>query len=128
LRFGYTLCDLPDEIVLLIAAVEEGSCKGVTPILFRNARGLGKPEMIAVPATCFLPEDNLSQERFEGITLLPDSCKPLLTSVGDQRIKTFSILQIGMDVGVEEETADLVSFPTEDPQRVDGARSATDMQ
>jgi len=33
-----------------------------------------------------------------------------------------------MDVGVVEETADLVSFTAEDPQRVDGARGAADMQ
>jgi len=114
--------------VLLIAAVEEGSRKGVKPILFRYARGMGNPEIVAVPATFFLPEDNLSEEHFEGIALLPDGCKPLLTSVGRQRIKTFSILQIGMDVGVVEETADIVSFTAEDPQGVDGARGATDMQ
>lgn len=60
LRSGHTLGDLPDEIVLLIAAVEEGGRKGVEPTLFRNPRGMGKPEMIAVPATFFLPKDNLS--------------------------------------------------------------------
>jgi hypothetical protein len=60
LLFGHTFGNLPDEIVLLIAAVEDSRCKGVEPILFRNPRGMGKPEMIAVPATFFLPENNLS--------------------------------------------------------------------
>lgn len=60
LCFGHTFGNLPDEIVLLIAAVENSGCKGVEPIPFRNARGMGKPEMIAVPATFFLPEYNLS--------------------------------------------------------------------
>jgi len=69
---GHTLCDLPDKIVLLIATVEEGRRKGVISILYCNPRGIGKPEMIAEPATFFLPEDDLSQICIERIVLFPD--------------------------------------------------------
>jgi hypothetical protein len=128
LRFGHAPGNLPDKIVLLIAAEEEGGRKGVEPALFCKPCDVGKPEMIAVPATFLLPKDHLSEKFLKGIDLIPDDCEPLLTGVGRQRIETFSILQIGMDVGVGEETADLVSFTAEDPKWVDGARGATDMQ
>jgi hypothetical protein len=128
LRSGHTLGDLPDQIVFLIAAIEEGGRKGIEPALFRKSCGVGKPEMIAVPATFFLPKGNLSEKCLKEIDLIPDDCEPLLTGVGRQRIEAFSILQIRMDVGVVKETADLVSFTAEDPHRVDGARGATDMQ
>ena len=114
--------------MLLIAAEEEGGRKGVEPAFFCKPCGVGKPEMIAVPATFLLPKGHLSEKFLQGIDLIPDNREPLLTSIGRQRIETFSILQIGMNVGVVEETADLVPFPPEDPERIDRARGATEMQ
>jgi hypothetical protein len=72
LRSGHTFGNLPDEIVLLIAAVKEGGRKGVEPALFRKPCDVGKPEIIAVPATFFLPKGNLSEKCLKGIDLIPD--------------------------------------------------------
>jgi len=58
-RSGNTFGDLPDEIVLLIAAVEEGGRKGVEPTLFRDPSHIRKAKLIAVPAPLFLPKGNL---------------------------------------------------------------------
>ena len=56
---GYARGDLPDEIVLLITAVEERGRKGIERTTVRNPRRIRKAKLVAVPATLFFPEGNL---------------------------------------------------------------------
>ncbi len=58
-RPGHACGYLPDEIVLLITAVEERGRKGIEPTPFRDPRRIRKTKLIAVPAPLFLPEGNL---------------------------------------------------------------------
>ncbi len=128
MRPGHTLTDVPDEIVLLEATVEKGRCKGVEPAF---SRSFGRPvetQMVTVAAALLLTEGDLPQERLHGISLLPDDVQLHLAGIGIDRLKPFPILPIGMDIGVVEETADLTPFFPQDPERIDGAWGATDMQ
>lgn len=128
LQLGCLLGDLPDEIVFLIAAVKQGGRKGFKPFSFRDPCGLGKTDEIAMPAPLFLPENNLPKKQIERIILLQYGFKSLPIGKGDQRVKAPFVLEIGMNVGIVEETADLVSFPAEDAQGIDRAWGAADMK
>jgi hypothetical protein len=99
---GHILGDLPNEIVLLIAAVEECGRKGTEPLLFCNPRRMGETKPIAVPASFLLAKYNLPQEQIEGIGILSDDRQSFLIGIRGQCIETSSILQIGVDIGVVE--------------------------
>lgn len=125
---GHILTNAPDEIVLLKAAVKKGGRKGVETTAFRDLRCLYESQTVAMPATILLTECDLSQEPFQGVTLLPHDSEPLLTGIDIQRIEALFVFQIGMDIGIVKVTADLMPFLSEYPQGIDGARSTADMQ
>ena len=122
------LTNAPDEIVLLKAAVKKGGRKGVETAAFRDLRCLYEPQTVAMPAAILLTECDLSQEPFQGVTLLPHDSEPLLTGIDSERIEALFVFQIGMDIRIVKVAADLMTFLSEDPQGIDGARSTTDMQ
>lgn len=125
---GHILTNAPDEIVLLKAAVKKGGRKGVETTAFRDLRCLYESQTVAMPATILLTECDLSQEPFQGVTLLPHDSEPLLTGIDIQCIEALFVFQIGMDIWIVKVTADLMPFLSEYPQGIDGARPTADMQ
>jgi hypothetical protein len=81
-----------------------------------------------MPATIPLAENNLPQEPFQGITLLPHDSKPFPTGIDSERIEALFVFQIGMDIRIVKVSTDFMPFLSEYPQGIDGARSAADMQ
>ncbi len=125
---GYVLTNAPDEIVLLKTAVKKCGRKGIETVAFRELRRLYESQAVAMPATIFLAECDLSQEPFQGVTLLPHDWEPLLTGIDIECIEALFVFQIGMDVRIVKVAVDLVTLLSEGPQGVDGARSTADMQ
>jgi hypothetical protein len=114
--------------MLLIATVEKCGRKGAETAAFCDLRCLCESQAIAMPATIPLAENNLPQESFQGVTLLPYDSEPFLTGIDIECIEAFFIFQIGMDIRIVKVSADFMTFFSEYPQGIDSARSATDMQ
>jgi hypothetical protein len=125
---GHRLTNAPDEIVLLKAAVKKGGRKSVETPAFRDPRCLYEPKTVAMPTAILFTECDLSQEPFQGVTLLPHDSEPLLTGIDSERIETLFVFQIRMDVRIVKVAADLMTLLSEDPQGINGARPTTDMQ
>jgi hypothetical protein len=107
---GHRLTNAPDEIVLLKAAVKKGSRKGVETPVFRDLRSPYEPQTVAMPAAILLTECDLSQEPFQGVTLLPHHSEPLLTGIDSERIEALFVFQIGMDIRIVKVAADLMTL------------------
>jgi hypothetical protein len=112
---GHLLAYNPDKVVLLKAAVKKGGRKGVETAAFSNLRCLYKPQTVTMPATILLTECDLSQEPFQGVTLLPHDAEPLLTGIYSERIEALFVFQIGMDIRIVKVAADLMTFLSEYP-------------
>jgi hypothetical protein len=124
----HSISDAPNEIVLLKAAVKKRSRKGVKTAVFRDLRCPGEPQAVAVPASILLAKGDLPQEPLQGIRILPHDPESLLTGIGIERIEAPFVLRIGMNVRIEKVAADVMTFLSQYPQRIDGAWCATDMQ
>jgi hypothetical protein len=125
---GYLLANTPDEIMLLIATVKKGGRKGAETAALCDLRCLYESQAIAMPATILLTECDLSQEPFQGVTLLPHDTEPLPTGIDSERIEALFVFQIGMDIRIVKVAADFMTFFSEYPQGIDSARSTTDVQ
>lgn len=92
LLYGHALTDAPDEIVLLKAAVEKGSRKGVESVPSGDPCRLGKTDMVTAPAPLFFAKGDLSKKLLERVCRLPDNAHPDMTGVRIERLDAFPIL------------------------------------
>ena len=125
---GDLLSDLANQIVFLVPAVEERCRKGPDPFSVRDhgrsLKSMRVTESTAVP----LPLHQASQEVFQRVTFGNENLQTLICLVRPERIQSFLIFLVGMDIGVVEKTQEIDALLMQDARGIYRARRTTDVK
>jgi len=117
-----------DEVVLLKLALQECCGEMVEFASFRNDCSSFQPIVVTIIAPLFFPECDALQKGFYLIPLLVDDLESNEICIGLQGFLSPEAFLVGVNVPVVKEAHDLETVGTENLQRVDGARSAADVE
>ncbi len=111
--------------MFLELAIQKRGCKSVQTSLFCCLRRCLKTERIAVPATVILPPGYDAEEGLHVVIVRPNYRQPFPIRIGCQGLGAATILQIGMDIGIEEKPCYFMIHLPQDAKGIDRAGTAT---
>ena len=124
---GDLLSDLANQIVFLIPAVEE--CRRKGPDFFpvrhhgRSLESMSVTEGTAIP----LALHQTSQEILQGVAFGYENLQTLACLIRPERVQSFLIFLVGMNIGVVEKTQGVDTLLTQDTCGIYRAGRTTDM-
>jgi hypothetical protein len=125
---GYILCSCTDEIVLLVAAVEEGRREGVEKSLSGLLGCVAEPYLITVAAAVLPHGGRLLEESLYRIAFGHGDLEAFSGRVFPNRIEALFILKEGVYVRVEKQPLQHNPLLTKDAKGIDRARRTADVK
>jgi len=125
---GDRLCGCADEIVLLIAAVEQGRREGVEEPLSGLLGCVTEPYLVTVAAAVLPQGGCLLEEILYGIAFGHGELKAFPGGVFPNRIEALFVLEEGVDVRVEKQPLQRNPLLTKDAKGIDRARRTAEVK
>jgi hypothetical protein len=125
---GGSLPDLPDQLMLLVRAHQEGSGKGIKFPLPGHSGGLPLAQQIAETTTLPFAVNNVAEVVIQWIIRSEDHLPVLRLGIERQGLFPPAVLRVWMDIGIIEVTVDRVPLVAQGIERVNGTRCATGVQ
>ena len=122
------LAHLPDDVVVLIPAVEQGRRVAVETALLGEIGGGAKPFLVADQAALIFAENDLADEAFQVVAVLVNDIEPDLSCVRLQGFLAPQALGVRMDVVAVEKTGQRHTFRAQRGHWKNAAGPAADVQ